>query len=406
MRRRGPAKRGARLPGRFARPDPRELRLPMGAGGYALAERIATGGMAELFLARREGPGGVAHPVVIKRLRPEMERDPAVVRMFLREAWISARLGHPNVVRFHDFVRHRGRHHLVLEHVPGCDLAAAARHLAAAGRPFPIPEAIGIALGLLRALGHAHALRDDDGCPLGLVHRDVSPQNVLLSREGEVKLADFGVATATAAPRDSGAGLVKGKLGYLSPEQLRGGPVDARADLFGVGVILHELVAGRRLFHGDTEAEQLASALAGEVPALAPLRPECPALLEGIVRRALSRAPEDRFGSAAEMADALAEVGAAAPPQAIAALVREVLGAPAAAPAGARASAARGASAPPASVDRDRSTARLAAAPAAPRSRPPARPAPLRLLDWAVAALALAAWISRPRPRARRSPGR
>ncbi|WP_437738132.1 protein kinase domain-containing protein [Sorangium sp. So ce1335] len=302
--------------------------LPMGDGGYALLARLSAGGMAELFLACRRGSAGIAHPVVVKRLRPEARRDPSIVRMFLREAWISARLQHPNVIRFHDFVFHEGRHHLVVEYVPGCDLAAAARAYFAEGRPFPIEAALEIGLGVLRALGHAHGLRDDAGSLVGLVHRDVSPQNVLLSLEGEIKLIDFGVAKMTAmtgtgiedagplglawcaggAAPSSGAGTVKGKLGYVAPEQLHGQRIDARADLFAVGVILFELLTGRRLFHRKDDVATMHAVLSGEVPAIAPLRPACPALLEEAVRRALARDPEGRFETAAEMEEALAEV--------------------------------------------------------------------------------------------------
>lgn len=304
----------------------REMDLPMGDGGYALLARLSAGGMAELFLACRRGPAGIAHPVVVKRLRPEARRDPSIVRMFLREAWISARLQHPNVIRFHDFVFHEGRHHLVVEYVPGCDLAAAARAHFAEGRPFPLEAALEIGLGVLRALGHAHGLRDDAGSLVGLVHRDVSPQNVLLSLEGEIKLIDFGVAkmTATSGMEDagplgpawpaggaapsSGAGTVKGKLGYVAPEQLRGQRIDARADLFAVGVILFELLTGRRLFHRKDDGATMRAVLSGEVPAIAPLRPACPALLEEAVRRALARDPEGRFETAADMEEVLAEV--------------------------------------------------------------------------------------------------
>ncbi|WP_159397197.1 serine/threonine-protein kinase [Sorangium cellulosum] len=303
-----------------------ELDLPMGDGGYALLARLSAGGMAELFLARRRGPAGIAHPVVVKRLRPEARSDPSIVRMFLCEAWISARLQHPNVIRFHDFVFHEGRHHLVVEYVPGCDLAAAARAFFAEGRPFPIEGALEIGLGVLRALGHAHALRDDHGRLVGLVHRDVSPQNVLLSVDGEIKLIDFGVAKMTAtsgmddpdplgslppcegAAVSTGAGTVKGKLGYVAPEQLRGDRIDARADLFAVGVILFELLTGRRLFHRREDGATMRAVLSGEVPAIAPLRPACPALLEEALRRALARDPERRFESAAQMEEVLAEV--------------------------------------------------------------------------------------------------
>jgi eukaryotic-like serine/threonine-protein kinase len=295
----------------------------MGEGGYALVARLSSGGMAELFLACRRGPAGIAQTVVVKRLRPEAQRDPSIVGMFLWEAWICARLQHPNVVRFHDFVFHEGRHHLVLEYVPGCDLAVAARSFFADGRTFAIEEVIEIGVGVLRALGHAHALRDDSGRHVGLVHRDVSPQNVLLSLQGEIKLIDFGVAKVARAPtmeardsrsgsrrgeRSAGVDLVRGKLGYVAPEQLRGQDVDARADLFAVGVILFELLTGRRLFHRQDDSATAHAVLSGEVPAITPLRPACPALLEEVVRRALAREPDGRFAHAADMEEALAEV--------------------------------------------------------------------------------------------------
>jgi serine/threonine-protein kinase len=261
-------------------------------------------------------------------------------------------------------VAHDGRYHLVLEHVQGCDLAAVMKRHAAVGRPFPIPEALEIAIALLRALGHAHALQAEDGRLLGLVHRDVSPHNVLLSQDGEVKLTDFGVAKPTllgpyedapALPvepppvatvvlplstpgeqRAGSSGLVKGTPGYLAPEQVLGQPVDCRTDLFAVGVILFELLTGRRLFQGHDSAELMRAALSVEVPVIVPFRPACPVLLEEVVRRALSRDPAGRFATAAQMEEALAEVQASlrepfttrsGPGRGIAALVREVLAA-------------------------------------------------------------------------------
>lgn len=335
--------------------------LPVGGGEYELGSKLATGGMAELFVARRVGPGAIAQPVVVKRLLPEMQADPNMARSFLWEAWLSARMRHPNVARFQDFVSHEGRYHLVLEYVQGCDLAAVMRRYAAAGRPFPIPEALEVGIGLLRALGHAHDLAAEDGRPLGVVHRDVSPHNVLLSCEGEVKLTDFGVAKPTrldtagdpalsfdrqppvvsavlpvstpGEPRPCSSGLVKGTPGYLAPEQVLGQPVDGRTDLFAVGVILFELLTGQRLFHGHDNAALMHAALCVEVPAMAPLRPACPALLEEVVRRALARDPAGRFASAAQMEEALVEVQASlrepfttrSAGRGIALMVREVL---------------------------------------------------------------------------------
>ncbi|EYF08026.1 Hypothetical protein CAP_7048 [Chondromyces apiculatus DSM 436] len=358
--------------------------LPVGAGHYEVVSRLATGGMAELFLARRVAPGGIVQPVVIKRLLPEMQADPEAVQGFLAEAWIASRLRHPNVVRFLDVVNHEGRDHLVLEHVEGCTLSALMRFRASQGQPLPLRLVLTIAISLLRGLGQAHALVGEEGQPLGLVHRDVSPRNVLLSIEGEVKLTDFGVAKATGlceehevapgsgpssspwssspwssspwssspassspassspwssspassssgvgsspstgtsqktdeegegvasgARRAGSSGLVKGTPGYLAPEQLLGKPVDARTDLFAVGVLLFELVTCKRLFRGRDCDELMRAALLMQVPSLSTLRPGCPVLLEGVVRRALAPEPHQRFANAAEMEQALAEV--------------------------------------------------------------------------------------------------
>jgi eukaryotic-like serine/threonine-protein kinase len=279
--------------------------LPMGGGGYELEGKIATGGMAELFLGRRLGLGGVQHQVVIKRLRDEMLGDPTVVKMFEWEAWISSRLHHPNIVRFHDFVVHAGRHFLVLEYVPGCDLARLLRSFFRAGLRVPLGATLEIAIGAALALEHAHRLRDDDGRPVGLVHRDVSPHNIMLSPLGEVKIIDFGVAKTAFVPRDTGAGLIKGKMGYHAPEQLRGEPIDGRSDLYGLGVVLFELVSGQRLF---STADGLRALLRPRVPSVRDLNPDCPEALESLIFRALAVDPDCRFESARAMSEALREV--------------------------------------------------------------------------------------------------
>ncbi len=284
----------------------------MGAGGYELVEQLGSGGMAEVFLARRRGLYAIEHTVVVKRLRDEFRGAPSVVKMFAWEAWISARLCHPNIVRFYDFVSHRGREHLVLEHVRGPDLATLGRTLTATKRVFPFRAVIEVGAGAARALAHAHALEDDEGVPIGLVHRDVSPQNILVSIEGEIKLIDFGVAKTTSAhvPRDTAPGLVKGKLGYIAPEHLRGQPLDARGDVYALGVVLFEMLAGRPLFRRGADVEMIRQALELPIPSLAALRPDCPPALEAVVQRALAQDPRDRFESASAMEQALCAVGA------------------------------------------------------------------------------------------------
>jgi serine/threonine-protein kinase len=284
----------------------------MGAGGYELVSRLASGGMAEIFVARRRGLYAIEHTVVVKRLRDEVRGVPAVAKMFAWEAWISARLCHPNIVGFYDFVSHKGRDHLVLEHVRGPDLATIGRALAASGRSFPFRAVIDVGVAAARALQHAHGLADDEGRVIGLVHRDVSPQNILVSTNGEIKLIDFGVAKTTSShvPRDTAPGLVKGKMGYIAPEHLRGQPLDARGDLYALGVVLFEMVTGRRLLRRGSDVEMIRAALDADIPSLSDLRSDCPPALEALVRRAMAQEPRDRFESAAVMEQALREIGA------------------------------------------------------------------------------------------------
>ncbi len=290
-------------------------RLPMGAGGYELVTRLGSGGMAEVFLAHRRGLHGIEHTVVVKRLRDDVRSLPTISKMFTWEAWISSRMCHPNIVTFHDFVSYRGRDHLVLEHVRGPDIATMSKALVAAGRAFPIRAVLEVGIAGARALAHAHALVDDDGRCVGLVHRDVSPQNLLVSIDGQIKLIDFGVAKTTSphVPRDTEPTLVKGKMGYIAPEHLRGQALDARADLYGLGVVLFEMLTGRPLLRRSADIEMIRAALLIEVPMLTTLRPDCPASLDAVVRRALARDPSDRFENATAMARALCEIEASVP---------------------------------------------------------------------------------------------
>ncbi|UQA56631.1 serine/threonine protein kinase [Polyangium aurulentum] len=311
-------------------PEDGPERLPMGSGGYELLSKLGTGGMAEVFLARRRGPYAIEHPVVVKRLHEDHLSSPSMVKMFAWEAWISSRLSHPNIARFYDVVTHLGRDHLVIEHVRGVDLASIGRALNATGRQFPFQAVIDVGVAATRALHHAHGLTDDDGRRIGLVHRDVSPQNILVSVDGDIKLIDFGVAKTTSAhvPRDTAPGVVKGKMGYIAPEHLRGQALDARGDLYALGVVLFEMVTGRRLFRRGADAEMLRQALEAEVPSLSALRPDCPPALEALVRRALAQDPRDRFDNATAMERALWEAAKSLPDErdapTLADLAREV----------------------------------------------------------------------------------
>lgn len=268
--------------------------------------------MAEVFLARQFGLHGIERDVVIKRLRDDVRSLPSISKMFTWEAWISARLCHPHVATFHDFVSFRGRDHLVLEHIRGPDLATMLRVLRNVGRVFPLQAVVDVGIAIARALAHVHALADDDGRRIGLIHRDVSPQNILVSVDGQIKLIDFGVAKTTSAhvPRETEPRLLKGKMGYIAPEHIRGQALDARSDLYALGAVLFELLTSTPLLRRSDDMDMIRSALLLDVPALATLRPDCPPSLDILVRRALAQNPNNRFANAEAMEFALVETAA------------------------------------------------------------------------------------------------
>ncbi len=268
---------------------------------YRLLGRIGAGGMAEVFRAELMSAEGITRELVIKRIHPRLALDPEAVRRFVDEARVAAKLRHPSVVQVYEFGRDGDHYFLAMELVDGCDLATLLRR-AEGGRLAP-GVALAVIDALLDALGYVHALRTSDGEPMGLVHRDVSPHNVLLGRAGEVKLADFGIAQASAANPD-GRAAVEGKLAYMAPEQARGDRIDARADLFSAAAILHEMLTGRRVY-GDAagEAARL-RATGGEVQPVAVDAALAP--LGAVLQRALAPSPDDRFASAGDFQQALA----------------------------------------------------------------------------------------------------
>src|SRR5579859_2685420 len=230
---------------------------PLRLGPYELLRRIATGGMAEVYLARRAGPHGFQKIVAVKRILPQYTRDPDFVAMFVDEARVCARLGHPNIVQVFDFGEQDGELYMAMEYADGTTGARLIRGAAGRGDDISIDVCLHIALSVLRALAYAHGARDDGGKPLSLVHRDVSPGNVLIDRSGAVKLTDFGIARASEFERRTDAGQLKGKLGYMSPEQVVGRELDSRSDLFTLGIVLTEMVILRPLFTGGTEMDVL-----------------------------------------------------------------------------------------------------------------------------------------------------
>jgi serine/threonine protein kinase len=277
--------------------------LPLRFGRYVLLRRLATGGMAELFLALQTGLSGFEKVVVIKRLLPSLSHDGDFLAMLHHEARIAAALSHPNIVQALDFDHIDGAHFLAMEHVHGADLRSIVRQMRHRGVvEFPLEQALAIVMGACAGLAHAHERRAHDGTPLGIVHRDVSPQNIVVSYEGDVKLVDFGVAKSLLQDsEDTWRGRVKGKVSYMSPEQARGETVDARSDLFSLGIVLFELTTGKRLFRGQSDYETLRLVCDREAPRPSEIRPSYPVALEAIVIRALSKDPTLRYPSAREL---------------------------------------------------------------------------------------------------------
>jgi len=263
--------------------------------------RLGQGGMAEVFLAARPDPGS-RELVVIKRLHGSDDDDPALERMLRDEARIAIRLTHPNIVRTFGIGTLGGRHAIVMEFLEGQPLQKVVRRLAESGERVPIEVFLPLFADALDGLHDAHESRGDDGRSLGVIHRDVSPHNLFLTSDGILKLLDFGIAKTTLQEDRTRTGLLKGKVSYMAPEQALGEDVDRRADVWSVGVVLWETLAGTRLFKADNEAASLRLTLTGEVRPLSSVRPELPQALDAIVGRALERDPKARYATAAAMA--------------------------------------------------------------------------------------------------------
>jgi serine/threonine protein kinase len=263
-------------------------------GKYVLERRLGGGGMAEVFLARTVGAEGFERKVAVKRVLDELSRDPRFAGLFIAEAQLGARLGHPNLVSVLDFDRDAdGRLFLVMELVDGVDL----RGLLGTGR-LPFSLVIYLATEILRGLDYAHALPVNADGVRGIVHRDISPHNVLLSWEGAVKVADFGIAKAHAATYASGSVLLSGKPAYMSPEQINGRPLDGRSDLFAVGVMMFEMLCAVHPFAGASVQEMLGHVLYGDIPRVRDLRPDVPEDLSSVVASLLARDLGQRMPSA------------------------------------------------------------------------------------------------------------
>ena len=299
-------------------------------GRYSLIERIGRGGMAEIFRAVAQGVEGFRRVFVIKRLRPEKSDSIDLVRMFCDEARLSALLHHPNIVQVYDFGQINGTYFLAMEYLRGKDLSAVMKALRRAKGAVSPPLAARIAHQVATGLHYAHTLTRTDGKTLCIVHRDVTPSNVMLQRTGVVKILDFGIAQATNFARqvETGGGRVKGKLAYLSPEQVRLEELDGRSDIFALGVVLWEMLTGQRLFAAENEFLTMRGVLTQPVPPPSSKRSEVPPALDAIVARALQRERGLRYPDAQEMADDLERflLEVPCPSQALARLLHDLFG--------------------------------------------------------------------------------
>jgi eukaryotic-like serine/threonine-protein kinase len=268
-------------------------------GDYQLIKRIARGGMAEVFLAVQSGPERFRRFVAVKRILPHLADSPQFVDMFMDEARLAARLSHPNIAHIYEFGEVSGSYFIAMEYIDGIDLSPII--LAGQSRLLPLGHAARIAADVCAGLHYAHQLEDERGMPAGLVHRDISPQNILVSFDGTVKIVDFGIAKVTAHIERTRPGVIRGKYSYMSPEQITGDSLDGRGDLFCVGIVLYELCTGEPLYPRANSMEAMQLAKAGVVPK--PTR-NGQALHDGltaILYRALARSPQDRYENAAAM---------------------------------------------------------------------------------------------------------
>jgi serine/threonine-protein kinase len=278
---------------------------PISFGRYVLLEKLASGGMAEIFLAKAVGEAGFEKACVIKRVLPHLASSPSFVEMFLDEAHLAAKLNHPGIVQIFDLGRQDEDYFLAMEYLAGEDLYAIAKLSASVGRAMPLDVATRIAACAAEALHYAHEAAGADGRALGIVHRDISPSNLFVTYQGAVKVLDFGIARAEQRLQQTGVGRVRGKAAYMSPEQARGLQVDRRADVWALGVCLHELLTGQRLFARDSNSLTLEAVGAGPIPSPRVARPDVPEELERAVMTALARDPEARFATAEALRAAL-----------------------------------------------------------------------------------------------------
>ena len=280
---------------------------PISFGRYFLIDKIAVGGMAEVFKAKSFSHGGFEKLLVIKRILQHLSDNDEFIDMFIDEAKISVELQHPNIVQIYDFGRIQDNFFIAMECVEGKDVKDILRKLAERRKLLPTEYAVYVAHEICKGLDYAHKRTDMQGAPLGIIHRDVSPSNILVSYGGEVKVADFGIAKAQISAYNTKGGVLKGKFEYMSPEQASGQTLDHQSDIFATGIILHEMLTGRRLFKTDSDVKTLEKIKSGEVDPPSKLNPAVPKRLDDIVLRAMAVDQKVRFEDARSLQTALLE---------------------------------------------------------------------------------------------------
>jgi eukaryotic-like serine/threonine-protein kinase len=281
------------------------MKRPLPFGKYLLLERINVGGMAEVFCAKAFGVEGFERILAIKKILPTMVEDDEFIQMFIDEARISVLLNHANIVQIHELGQHDENYYIAMEYVSGKDLRAILEQYRRRKEIMPTAQAVYIASRICDGLDHAHRKKDARGSDLNIIHRDVSPQNILISYEGDVKIIDFGIAKAANRAQKTQAGILKGKFGYMSPEQVRGLPIDRRSDIFAVGVIMYEMLTGERLFVGESDFSTLEKVRNAEVVPPREYNSNIPVALEKVVLKSLAREVEDRYQWSSDLQEAL-----------------------------------------------------------------------------------------------------
>ncbi len=278
---------------------------PIPFGKYYLLERVNIGGMAEIFKAKAFGVEGFERLLAVKKILASIAEDEAFINMFIDEAKIAGQLNHPNIAQIFDLGKVDDSYFIALEYISGKDLKTIFERARRLGEKVSIPRICYILMKICEGLGHAHSKKDAQGNDLNIVHRDVSPQNILISYEGEAKIIDFGIAKAQGKTSQTQVGILKGKFSYMSPEQVRGLHIDHRSDIFSLGIVLYEMLTLERLFLGESDFDTLEKIRKVEMSPPSLYNPHIPKELEDIVLKALAKSPEDRFQNAAEFDDAL-----------------------------------------------------------------------------------------------------